>query len=300
MALVDKYLGEEGKRLRLDALLSQKLVLGNEVLAAELESVTEFLGVAAGEDLIEQNGEDTDIYLIVAGQFSVLVNGRVVNKRTVNDHVGEMAAIEPAQLRAATVKADTDGVVAKVSEVDFSGIAGRHVAVYRFIARELSRRLMQRNSLVASTNDRIRVLIVSSSEALQVARSVKEEFDHDNMFVDIWTDIFRATFYTLEDLERKLADTDFVIAIAQGDDILESRDKRWPAPRDNVIFELALAMGMLGRHRAILMEPRDDKVKLPSDMAGLTTVTYKLDAESKPDIGAACNKLRRLFERGPR
>jgi CRP/FNR family transcriptional regulator, cyclic AMP receptor protein len=299
MALVDKYLGEEGKRLRLDALLSQKLVLGNEVLAAELESVTEFLGVAAGEDLIEQNGEDTDVYLIVAGQFSVLVNGRAVNKRTVNDHVGEMAAIEPAQLRAATIKAETDGVVAKVSEVDFSGIAGRHVAVYRFIARELSRRLMQRNSLVAGTNDRIRVLIVSSSEALQVARSVKEEFDHDNMFVDIWTDIFRATFYTLEDLERKLADTDFVIAIAQGDDV-ESRDERWPAPRDNVIFELALAMGMLGRHRAILMEPREDKVKLPSDMAGVTTVTYKLGADKKPDIGAACNKLRRLFEHGPR
>jgi CRP/FNR family transcriptional regulator, cyclic AMP receptor protein len=300
MALVDKYLGEEGKRLRLDALLSQKLVLGNEVLAAELESVTEFLGVAAGVDLIEQNGEDTDIYLIVAGQFSVLVNGRIVNKRTVNDHVGEMAAIEPAQIRAATIKAEADGVVAKVSETDFSAIAGRHVAVYRFIARELSRRLMQRNSLVAGTNDRIRVLIVSSSEALQVARSVKEEFDHDNMFVDIWTDIFRATFYTLEDLERKLADTDFVIAIAQGDDVVESRDERWPAPRDNVIFELALAMGMLGRHRAILMEPREDKVKLPSDMAGVTTVTYKLGADKKPDIGAACNKLRRLFEHGPR
>lgn len=300
MALIDKYAGAEGKRLRLDALLSQKLVLGNEALAAELEAVTEFQGVVAGQDLIEQNAEDTDIYFIVAGEFSVLVNGRVVNKRTVNDHVGEMAAIEPAQLRAATIKADTDGVVAKVSETNFSGIAGRHVAVYRFIARELSRRLNQRNSLVAGTNDRIRVLIVSSAEALPVARSVKEEFDHDKIFVDIWTDIFRATFSTLDDLERKLADTDFVIAIAQGDDVVETRDEKWPAPRDNVIFELALAMGMLGRHRAILMEPREDKVKLPSDMAGVTTVTYKLGADKKPDIGPACNKLRRLFELGPR
>lgn len=34
-------------------------------------------------------------------------------------------------------------------------------------------------------------------------------------------------------------------------------------------------MGMLGRHRTILMEPREDKVKLPSDMAGVTTLTDK-------------------------
>ena len=51
---------------------------------------------------------------------------------------------------------------------------------------------------------------------------------------------------------------------------------------------------------ARLMEPREDKVKLPSDMAGVTTVTYKKGADGRPDIGAACNKLRRLFEQGPR
>ena len=300
MALIDKYLGDEGKRLRLEALLTQKLVVGKEELAAELEANTEFMAVSAGQTLIEQQGEDTDIYFIIAGEFSVLVNGRVVNKRGVNDHVGEMAAIEPAQLRSATIRAESASVVAKITEANFAKIAGRHVGIYRYIARELSRRLKQRNSLVAGTNDRVRVLVVSSVEALAVARSVKQEFDHDNLFVDIWPDIFRATFYTLDDLERKLADTDFVIAIAQGDDTVEVRDEKWPAPRDNVIFELALAMGMLGRNRAILMEPREDKVKLPSDMAGVTTVTYKKGADGRPDIGAACNKLRRLFEVGPR
>ncbi len=300
MALIDKYLGEEGKRLRLDALLAQKLVGGKEDLAGELEAVTEFMPTSAGQILIEQEGDDTDIYFIVAGEFSVIVNGRVLNKRVVNDHFGEMAAIEPSQVRAATVRAEADGVVAKISEASFARIASRHAGVYRAIARELSRRLKQRNSLVAATNDKLRVLIVSSVEALPVARAVKEEFDHDKLFVDIWTDIFRATFYTLDDLERKLADSDFVIAIAQGDDIVEVRDDKWPAPRDNVIFELALAMGMLGRHRAILMEPREDKVKLPSDMAGVTTVTYKKGADGRPDIGAACNKLRQLFEQGPR
>lgn len=300
MARVEKYLGDAGRRLRFEALLTQKLVNGNEELAIELEAVTEFLPVTSGQVLIEQDGDDSDIYFIVAGEFAVIVNGRALNKRTVNDHVGEMAAIEPSQARAATIRAETDGVVARISEVEFSEIASRHATIYRAIARELSRRLKQRNSLVAGPNDRVRVLIVSSVEALSVARSVKEEFDHDKLFVDIWTDIFRAGCYTLDDLERKLTDSDFVIAIAQGDDIVEARDEKWPAPRDNVIFELALAMGMLGRKRAILMEPREDKVKLPSDLAGVTTVTYRKGADGRPDIGAACNKLRRLFEQGPR
>ena len=50
----------------------------------------------------------------------------------------------------------------------------------------------------------------------------------------------------------------------------ESRGKPWPVPRDNVIFELGLFMGRLGKERAILMEPRDEDVKLPSDLAGVT------------------------------
>lgn len=300
MALIQKYQGEQGKRLRHEALLTQKLVLGKEELAAELEAACEFVAVEAGQNLIEQEGDDSDVYFIVSGEFSVIVNGRTLNRRGVNDHVGEMAAIEPAQRRAATIQADTDAVVAKIPEAKFSEIAFRHIGVYRHIARELARRLRQRNSHVLKTNERVRVLIFSSGEAVPVARAVKAEFDHDDVFIDIWTEVFRASHYTLEDLDRKLDDMDFVIAIAQGDDTVESRDKSWPAPRDNVIFELGLAMGKLGRHRAILMEPRADKVKLPSDLAGVTTVTYKMGPDRKPDIQPACHRLRELFEEGPR
>ena len=68
----------------------------------------------------------------------------------------------------------------------------------------------------------------------------------------------------------------------------------WPAPRDNVIFELGLFMGRLGRARAILMEPRAAKLKLPSDLAGLTTIPYRFEAgrDAAPLIAPACNELR--------
>ena len=53
-------------------------------------------------------------------------------------------------------------------------------------------------------------------------------------------------------------------------------------------------MGRLGRSRAILMEPREEKVKLPSDLAGLTTIPYRF--EKRADVSAflapACNALR--------
>jgi predicted nucleotide-binding protein len=54
-------------------------------------------------------------------------------------------------------------------------------------------------------------------------------------------------------------------------------------------------MGRLGRARAILMEPRDEKVKLPSDMAGVTTIPYRFDLENDAEasIAPACNKLRK-------
>jgi CRP/FNR family cyclic AMP-dependent transcriptional regulator len=102
------------------------------------------------------------------------------------------------------------------------------------------------------------------------------------------------TNYTLETLESEVDQADFAIAIAHGDDIAEIREKKWPVPRDNVIFELGLFMGRLGRARAILMEPREDKVKLPSDIAGVTTIGYRYVAgkDEASHIAPAVNDLR--------
>lgn len=53
-------------------------------------------------------------------------------------------------------------------------------------------------------------------------------------------------------------------------------------------------MGRLNRQRAILMEPREDKVKLPSDLSGITTITYRYEPGDNAAalMGAACNSLR--------
>lgn len=293
--MMDRFLGDKGKRLRVEAFATQKLVVGNHPLAEELAERCELLAMPAGTCLIEQGAEDNDIFFILAGSFDVIINGRKIATRGPNDHVGEMAAIQPSQKRSATLIAAEDSVVAKLSEEAFTELATCYPAMYRFIAQELARRLLQRNHHVGAFRDKIRVFIMSSAEALPIARAIQNAFAHDPFLFVLWTDgVFRVSNYTLQSLEAQIDDSDFAIAIAHADDMTESRGKDWPSPRDNVIFELGLFMGRLGRARAILMEPRAEKVKLPSDLAGLTTIPYRFEkgSDAAALLAPACNALR--------
>lgn len=297
--MLNRFEGEQGRRLRVEALSTQKLVGGNKALAEELADLVELRELKREEALIVQNGSDNDIFFILTGSFGVSVNGRRIASRGPNDHVGEMVAIEPTQRRSATVAAEEESVVARISEPAFDALGHKYPELYKYIAKELSRRLLQRNSLVKPTHEKIRVFIISSAEALPVARLVQSAFSHDSFDVIMWSDgVFKVTNYTLQTLEDEVDKSDFAIAVAHADDLTESRGKDWPAPRDNVIFELGLFMGRLGRQRAILMEPREEKIKLPSDLAGVTTILYRYEkgADAASFIAPACNELRTYIE----
>jgi predicted nucleotide-binding protein len=301
--MLHRFEGDAGKRLRVESLVSQKMVGGNRALAEQLADIVRLRRLVAGEMLIEQNDTDNDIFLILAGAVKIVVNGRTVGRRVPNDHVGEMAAIEPTQKRAASVIALEESVVAAISEPQLAELGNTYPELYRCLARELARRLLQRNAFVNETRDKIRVFIISSAEAREVARAVQNAFERDPFTTIIWTDdVFKVAHYTLQSLEDQVDTCDFAIAITHADDVTESRGRSWPAPRDNVIFELGLFMGRLGKSRAILMEPRDESIKLPSDFAGITTVPYRF--VPGPDAAAlmapACNKLRQhILSLGP-
>lgn len=293
--MISRFEGASGRRLRVEMIAGQKLVGGNSVLAEELADRVRLLALSKGENLIEQGDEGNDIYLVFSGVFDVFVNGRIIGKRGPYDHVGEMAAIQPSQKRSATLTASEDAVVARLSEADVHELGTRYPDMYRQIARELARRLMQRNSLINAYHDSIRVFIISSAEALPIARVVQSAFQYDPFLTKVWTDgVFRIASYTLQDLESEIDSSDFAVAIAHSDDLTESRGKDWPSPRDNVIFELGLFMGRLGRARAVLMEPREERIKLPSDLSGVTTIPYRFEkgADSAALLAPACNALR--------
>jgi len=303
--MLERFQGDEGRDLRIEAFLSQAIVGRDTSLAEELADLAELLEYDTGQTLIEQNAEDNDIFLIVSGSFGIYVNGRRIGARGRGDHVGEMAAVEPTQRRSATVVADEPSIVGKLTSQQFASLGKKHTDIYKQIARALSRRLLERNKHVGAFREKTRVFIISSAEARHVARLVRNAFEHDTetILATLWTDdVFKVANYTLQDLEAQIDDSDFAVAIAHADDLTESRGKPWPSPRDNVVFELGLFMGRLGRQRAILMEPRDEKVKLPSDMSGITTIPYRYEGgqDTAALMAPACDRLRaHILKLGP-
>ena len=301
--MIDRFSGTLGEQLLIDELQRQKLVAGIPGLAEELAAMGNLVSIKKGQTLIEQGESETDVYLIIAGSFNVEVNKRRVARRFPGDHVGEMVVLSPVQRRSATVIADEDAAVLKISEEAFLGIVDKFPRVWRHLARELSIRLEQRNSLVRKPNAKIRVFVISSSEALPIARALQTAFAHDPFVTIVWSDgVFKVSSYTLQSLEDELDQADFAIAIASPDDETNVRGATWPTPRDNVVFELGFFIGRLGRQRAILMEFRDTKTKLPSDLAGVTTICYRYDsgADGAAMFAPACNQLRQhILKLGP-
>ncbi len=302
--MIERFSGPNGKDALREALIGQKLVRGNEALADELLNGVELLPTVLGRDLIEQGAADNSVYFLLAGRYDVIVNGRKIAERGPGDHVGEMAAILPSLRRSATVRVADSGVVARIPAEQLAQLGERYPSVWRQIARVLADRLYQRNTFVAATNLQIRVFVISSAEALPIARAVQESFLRDPFSVTVWTDgVFRASQYPVESLERQLDISDFAVAIAHPDDLVMIRDSVRATPRDNVLFELGLFVGRLGRHRSFLLEPLEEGVQLPSDLTGITTIPYKTgpEKESLMLVAPACNQLRRLFKDiGPR
>lgn len=302
--MIERFQGSEGRRRLVAALTEHRLIANRQELAERLVVTGELMEVPKGSAFINQGDQASDIFFIIAGKVSVRVNGKVVANRFPGDHVGEMAAIEPSQPRAASVISVEDTVLLKVSEAEFSAAAEQFPDVWRRIAATLARRLAERNHLVTAQRERVRVFIMSSVESLPIVDLLIKQFAHDPFLAVAWKNgVFRASNYTLDELEAELDDSDFAIAVAHADDVVITRDDEWPTIRDNVILEFGLFMGRLGRRRAFLMEPRDVDLRLPSDLAGLTTIPYRYvkgkDAEHY--IAPACARLREfIMTAGPK
>jgi hypothetical protein len=78
----------------------------------------------------------------------------------------------------------------------------------------------------------------------------------------------------LESLVETASTLDFAALVLTPDDLIESKGKTINSPRDNVLFELGLFMGRMGRERTFAVYNRDVPIKLPTDLAGVTQTTY--------------------------
>ncbi|MFL1612038.1 TIR domain-containing protein [Acinetobacter baumannii] len=297
MELKDRF---KEKNVLVNALLAQKLVEHDVQMAKDIAEQGELVQFANGDTIIEQGDYDQDVFFIIAGEVSLLVHGnQFPYTRTAGISIGEMSALDPTQPRSATVKAITDTVTLKLTATAFNELANKYPKIHRLLAVDLSQRLNQRNELIEKQSERPKLFIISTVESLSIARDVKAQLDHDDIDVTIWSDtsVFDGGDYTLEALERAVQESDFGLAILQDDDVTISRNIEQRAPRDNVIFELGLFMGLLTRKRTFIALPRGVDQKLASDLKGLTPFEYKITSKNDYDVSNLAHSLRKTINK---
>ena len=140
---------------------------------------------------------------------------------------------------------------------------------------------------------RPKVFIGSSSEGEKYAKALQLLLDKQ-CEVTIWSQgIFGLSQGTLESLVLAIDKFDFAILLLTPDDMIISRDETKQSPRDNVLFELGLFVGGLGRNRTYIVYDRTKKIKLPSDLAGITAATFQehSDGNLQATLGACCTQI---------
>jgi predicted nucleotide-binding protein len=119
-----------------------------------------------------------------------------------------------------------------------------------------------------------RIFIASSVEGKDVADALQLAFHHDARCT-VWHQAFPISSITIDALIRNCAENDFAIFAFSPDDLSTIRRHEYEVPRDNVLFEGGLFMGMHGRDRAFIVTPQGSpSFHIPSDLLGLTTATY--------------------------
>jgi hypothetical protein len=142
------------------------------------------------------------------------------------------------------------------------------------------------------------LFVGSSSEGLDFARAVRAGLEGDAE-VSLWNEgVFPLGQTFVEALLNALPRFDFAVLVLTPDDFLVSRTQETLAPRDNVLFELGLFMGRLGRSRTFVLHQADTGLKMPSDLAGLVTATYdwpRADRNHRAAVGVACDSIRQVI-----
>ena len=295
--MIERFTGPAGRRCLITTLLDQTLVCNDEKLAGAIANAGELIeleGNGANSQFIREKGSERDLYLILAGHVSVRIKGREIATRMAGTHVGDMAMIDSSAPRSASVVARETTVLLKIEEPSFSKLANKHPILWRRLAVELADRLRQRSNLIHEPNPQPVVFIGSSSESLDVAKAVRANLTTPAVTIRLWKDrgVFRPSLTTIESLAAAADGSDFAVLVLGADDFTTSRGATKLAPRDNVILELGWFMGAIGRERTYVIKPQKADLKLPTDLLGVTMLSYDGSARNlRTATREACKEI---------
>ena len=143
------------------------------------------------------------------------------------------------------------------------------------------------------------VFIGSSTQGLEFARAARGLLASPKIEVTLWDEGFFALGRTfIETLVDQSSRFDFAVLVLTPDDLLQQVAAEVFSPRDNVIFELGLFMGTLGRARTFALHQADPPPKIPSDLAGVTTARFdwpRADNSRRSALGPSIDNIREVI-----
>lgn len=152
---------------------------------------------------------------------------------------------------------------------------------------------------LAAARIRPALFIGSSSEGQEIAYALQAGMDGDAE-IEVWSQgVFGLGETSLESLVLAIDRFDFAALVVTPDDLALKRGTTARVPRDNVVFELGLFIGALGRERTFLLADRTKPLELPSDLAGVTRATFEPHSSGNlvAALGAACTRIRGAMAR---
>lgn len=243
-----------------------------------------------GQTITKQGDAGEATYFILKGVVAVFINGRKVAERCAKECVGEMSVLDPTQNRCATLIVEEEVHLIKIQSELMEELLN-DLSIVRQVARELCVRLRERSKYHARPNRIPQIFVGSSSEGLPIASRISSSIKGKGLNVKSWNkDVFSPSESNIEALVEQAKSCDFAILVLTPDDWVKSRGKMKIAPRDNVIFELGLFMGAIGRNRTYLLTTKNT-MKLPSDLDGVTRVCCKFQKDGKVLIGDAVRAI---------
>ena len=273
----------------IEALRGQKIVANDISVAAALADSGKLVSFAPGEEIVRQGASDNDCYFVLAGSVDMKINGEILPYgRGANDVVGEFSAINPQMTRSATLIAREEMAALQCSAKQLKEALRDKAEVWRLLAIELTKKVEQRNQLIAATNERPRIFMIAAENRIAIAEQLKLALSKD-FDIDLWSDedLVPPGDYQLEVLHKTAKNADFGIVLAHPQDLAgrgRVSDEEW----ETVLFELGFLMSELTHLRTLVMIPDGGKGAPPQLFKGVQPMTYQLpDGDMPPRVALA-------------
>lgn len=237
-----------------------------------------------GSKITNQDETGCSVYFILQGKVDVYVAGHLVATRCAKECVGEMSALDPTQRRSASLVAIEDVKILELDYDSFNFMLDENPKILKNLAVVLCNRLRERSKFFRTPNEKINFFIGSSSESLNDIKMFKETLNSIAsergvaIEINLWDEkVFTPSKSGLEALIAAAQHSDFAAFFLTPEDKIIVRGEDKLAPRDNVVFELGLFMGIVGRDRVYAFIPHQigNSMQIPSDLNGITHVQYQ-------------------------